>query len=70
MKICKDLLFFEFFIGTALRNYVERRSFISGNEDLTDIKLIEGESEKFMQNNLVPLKFEFSKYVKILIQQF
>ncbi|KAL7016142.1 hypothetical protein ACKWTF_009938 [Chironomus riparius] len=30
-------------LGTALRNYVERRSFMSGNEDLTDIKLIEAD---------------------------
>jgi hypothetical protein len=32
-------------LGTALRNYVERRSFMSGNEELTDIKLIEGSYE-------------------------
>lgn len=30
-------------IATALRNYVERRSFMSGNEEFTDVKLIEGE---------------------------
>lgn len=29
-------------IATALRNYVERRSFMSGNEEFTDVKLIEG----------------------------
>lgn len=31
-------------IATALRNYVERRSFMSGNEEFTDVKLIEGKS--------------------------
>ncbi|KAG5674673.1 hypothetical protein PVAND_004626 [Polypedilum vanderplanki] len=30
-------------LGTALRNYVERRSFMSGNEELTDVKLIEAD---------------------------
>lgn len=29
-------------IATALRNYVERRSFMSGNEEFTDVKMIEG----------------------------
>lgn len=31
-------------IATALRNYVERRSFMSGNEEFTDVKLIEGKT--------------------------
>jgi len=30
-------------IATALRNYVERRSFMSGNEEFTDVKLIEAD---------------------------
>jgi hypothetical protein len=30
-------------LGTALRNYVERRSFMSVNEELTDVKMIEAD---------------------------
>lgn len=36
-------------IATALRNYVERRSFMSGNEEFTDVKLIEGEEDGWLR---------------------
>lgn len=41
-------------IATALRNYVERRSFMSGNEEFTDVKLIEGKT-----NGLISWGFDF-----------
>lgn len=34
-------------LGTALRGYVERRNFMT-NDDLTDIKLVEGEERDFL----------------------